>query len=65
MELDSWDYHKDKVAFENDRERDAETLAHGLVTVRMTWERINHAPRREATRLHTILAHRRAAREAA
>jgi predicted transcriptional regulator of viral defense system len=59
VELDSWDFHKSKIAFETDRERDAETLAQGFVTIRMTWERIVQAPHREATRLQTILAKRR------
>ena len=56
VELDSWEFHRYRIAFETDRERDAEALAHGYVTVRMTWERIGQRPRREANRLHTILA---------
>ncbi len=60
VELDSWESHHTKIAFETDRERDATTLAHGLATVRVTWERITHRPRPEATRLHAILARRRA-----
>jgi Transcriptional regulator, AbiEi antitoxin/Protein of unknown function (DUF559) len=55
VELDGWDFHKDKIAFEDDRERDAEMLAHGHVTVRMTWDRIHERPRREARRLRAIL----------
>jgi Transcriptional regulator, AbiEi antitoxin/Protein of unknown function (DUF559) len=56
VELDSWVFHKDKIAFETDRERDAETLAHGFLTVRMTWERMEQRPQREAHRLRGILA---------
>jgi hypothetical protein len=56
VELDSWAFHKDKIAFETDRERDADALAHGFVTVRMTWERIEQRPQREAHRLRRILA---------
>jgi Transcriptional regulator, AbiEi antitoxin/Protein of unknown function (DUF559) len=56
VELDGWEFHKGKIAFEDDRERDAEMLAHGHVTVRMTWERIHGRPRREANRLGAILA---------
>jgi len=56
VELDSWEYHKGKIAFEGDRERDADNLAGGYVTVRATWERIEDRPHREAKRLHTILA---------
>jgi hypothetical protein len=56
VELDSWEFHKDRIAFENDRERDADTLAHGYVTLRITWERIHQAPEQEAGRLRAILA---------
>ena len=64
VELDSWEFHVDKIAFETDRERDAETLAHGFVTVRVTWERIEQRPQREAERLHVILAAAHAPRAA-
>jgi Transcriptional regulator, AbiEi antitoxin/Protein of unknown function (DUF559) len=60
VELDSWTFHKDKPAFETDRERDATMLAHGLVTVRVTEERFDERPEQEAKRLHTILEGRRA-----
>jgi putative AbiEi antitoxin of type IV toxin-antitoxin system/uncharacterized protein DUF559 len=56
VELDSWSYHGDKIAFETDRERDAYMLARGLVTVRVTEERLDGRPREEAQRLHAILA---------
>ncbi len=59
VELDSWDYHNGKIAFETDRERDAETLAHGYVTIRVTRERLDERPRQEAKRLHGIVASRR------
>lgn len=64
VELDSWAFHKDRIAFESDRERDAETLAHGFVTVRMTWERSERRPEREAHRLHAILDQAHAPRAA-
>jgi Transcriptional regulator, AbiEi antitoxin len=56
VELDSWEFHKDAIAFQTDRERDAEALAAGFVTVRITWERIHGVPRKEANRLRAILA---------
>ncbi len=59
VELDGWDFHRDRYAFEDDRERDADTLAVGLVTVRITWERLTHRPDREASRLGAILSSRR------
>jgi very-short-patch-repair endonuclease len=61
VELDSRRFHMDPIAFETDRERDAETLVHGYATVRVTEERIEERPRREADRLHAILEQRRRA----
>ena len=52
VELDSAEFHQDPIAFRADRERDAETLAHGFATVRITWDRMNV---REAKRLRAIL----------
>ncbi len=59
VELDGWEFHRHRDAFEGDRNRDADTLAAGLVTVRITWERISQTPHEEAERLHAILARRR------
>ena len=64
VELDGWDFHRDRYSFEDDRDRDADALAAGAATVRITWERIIEAPRREADRLHRILAQRRQLRGA-
>jgi hypothetical protein len=60
VELDGWDFHRDRGAFESDRERDAATLALGIATVRITWERFRDQPQREADRLLRILEMRRA-----
>jgi hypothetical protein len=59
VELDGWETHRDRRSFENDRERDAATLAAGYVTVRVTWDRFHDAAVREAERLHEILRTRR------
>jgi hypothetical protein len=59
VELGGWEFHRDRQAFEDDRVRDANTLAAGLVTVRITWERFTGTPEAEAQRLKTILAARR------
>ncbi len=56
IELDSWQFHKDRQTFERDRDKDAEAKAGGLDTVRITDSRMNE---REAVRLKTILASRR------
>ncbi len=55
VECDGYDYHKDRAAFESDRERDAHQLARGTPTVRLTRERLEQTPDREAARLTTIL----------
>lgn len=60
VELDGWEYHSSREAFELDRERDADAIAGGIPTLRITWERMRQAPRKEAARLHAILASRRA-----
>ena len=60
VELDSWGFHSDRHSFQNDRERDATTLALGIATVRITWERFTATPATEAARLRSILAMRAA-----
>jgi hypothetical protein len=55
VELDGWEFHKDRQAFESDRNRDADTLLAGYATIRITRERIDHRPAAEAARLKTIL----------
>jgi hypothetical protein len=55
IELDGWDFHSDRDSFESDRDRDADTLAAGYHTVRITWERMHERPTREAKRLHEII----------
>lgn len=59
VELDGWEFHRDRGSFESDRNRDADTLAGGLVTVRITRERFNATPDNEAARLQRILEQRR------
>ncbi|HEY2161837.1 MAG TPA: type IV toxin-antitoxin system AbiEi family antitoxin domain-containing protein [Solirubrobacteraceae bacterium] len=61
VEVDGRDTHAGPVSFEDDRERDAAMLALGLATVRVTEERIDNEPEREAARLLRILAARRRA----
>lgn len=58
VELDSEEFHM--YSFESDRERDATMLLHGIVTIRVTDERLTERPAREADRMHAILAARRA-----
>jgi hypothetical protein len=60
VEVDGYEVHSGRVSFEDDRDRDAEMLALDLPTVRVTEERIDNEPEREAARLRRILQHRRA-----
>jgi hypothetical protein len=60
VELDSWEFHQDRWAFETDRERDAVHLQAGYPTVRITYERLRASPQAEADRLEEILSARRA-----
>jgi hypothetical protein len=59
VELDSWEYHRDRRSFEKDRERDAATLQADHATIRLTWDRFTNQPDKEAARLHHILESRR------
>jgi Transcriptional regulator, AbiEi antitoxin len=58
VELDSWRFHRDRQAFESDRDRDADMVVLDLATVRITWERLTETPDREAARLRKIFARR-------
>jgi predicted transcriptional regulator of viral defense system len=58
VELDGYEDHGPRAQFEDDRDRDADLLAAGIATVRITWERLTMKPAREAARLHVILESR-------
>jgi hypothetical protein len=60
VEVDGHEVHSGPVSFEADRDRDADMLALDLPTIRVTEERMDNAPRREAERLRSILAGRAA-----
>jgi hypothetical protein len=60
VELDGWPFHSSRTSFEDDRKRDAETLAAGFATLRITSERYELDPDGEAARLRAILARRMA-----
>ncbi|HEY5429612.1 MAG TPA: DUF559 domain-containing protein [Solirubrobacteraceae bacterium] len=59
VELDGWEFHNDRTAFVDDRERDSEMLKRGYATMRVTWERLRDTAGGEAARLHEILSQRR------
>lgn len=62
VETDGWEFHRDRFAFEADRERDADTLRAGYATIRITSERLHARPaaeaEAEADRLRSILRDR-------
>ncbi|HET9104305.1 MAG TPA: DUF559 domain-containing protein [Solirubrobacteraceae bacterium] len=59
VELDGWAYHSDRDAHERDRVKDAQALARGYVTVRITWRRWRSARAEVMAELEAVL--RRAA----
>ncbi len=61
VELDGWPYHRSRASFEDDRDRDATLLMHGIPTVRITYTRLDHKAERESARLDSILRQRRRA----
>jgi len=58
VELDSWPLHSSRQAFEDDRNKDADTAAAGHITIRGTEERLEKDELREAARLRQILRQR-------
>src|SRR4051812_31872589 len=54
-ELDSWEFHGDRGAFERDRERDAALQAAGYRVVRITWRRLTEQQREVARLIGKLL----------
>ncbi|HTU28450.1 MAG TPA: hypothetical protein VMF07_03650 [Solirubrobacteraceae bacterium] len=55
VELDSWRHHSSRASFERDRAKDADALAHGYRTLRVTDDRLNRDGTEEAARIRRIL----------
>ncbi len=55
VEMDSWEFHHHRAAFESDRARDAALLAAGYRVVRLTHRRIETEPDSVATELRRML----------
>jgi hypothetical protein len=62
VEVDGWDFHNGRAEFERDRDRDADLLAVGIPTLRVTTERLRDRPDREAARLLATLTVRTSSR---
>jgi hypothetical protein len=56
VELDSWEFHAHRAAFEKDRDRDTDHLLAGYRTVRVTHRRLSDEPERLAAQIRTLLA---------
>jgi very-short-patch-repair endonuclease len=58
IEVDGYDTHGNRRAFENDRRRDQTHVAAGYVVIRITWRQLQHEPIALAARIARALAHR-------
>lgn len=58
IEVDGYDTHGNRQAFENDRRRDQVHIAAGYVVIRITWPQLQHEPIAVAARIAQALAHR-------
>ncbi len=55
VELDGWEYHRARGAFESDRRRDARLAVAGYRVYRLTWRRLEPEPEVVATELRGLL----------
>ncbi|HEY2052403.1 MAG TPA: type IV toxin-antitoxin system AbiEi family antitoxin domain-containing protein [Solirubrobacterales bacterium] len=55
VELDSWEFHSHRAAFEKDRDRDTEHLLAGYRTIRVTHRRLSEEPERLAAQIRALL----------
>lgn len=56
VELDSWEHHGHRAAFERDRARDPKLLLAGYRTIRVTHRRLSDEPEQLAAELRALLA---------
>jgi hypothetical protein len=56
VELDSWEFHAHRGAFEKDRDRDTEHLLAGYRTIRVTHRRLSDEPGRLAAQIRALLS---------
>jgi hypothetical protein len=55
VELDSWEFHSHRAAFESDRARDPKLLLAGYRTIRITHRRLDREPNTLATEIRGLL----------
>ena len=59
VELDSFEFHHTREAFESDRRRQEELKLAGVEMIRVTWQRLEENPKGLVERIGTLLARRR------
>ncbi len=57
VELDSWEHHGHRAAFERDRARDPKLMLAGYRTIRVTHRRLDDEPKELAAEIRALLAH--------
>jgi hypothetical protein len=62
VELDSWDFHRTRAAFERDRARDLALRAAGYRVVRLTWRQLTEEPAEITATLRALLGSSRTRR---
>ena len=55
VELDGWEFHRTRAAFERDRRRDAVLQLAGYRVLRVSWRRLQDEPAEVANTVHTLL----------
>ena len=55
VELDSWEFHAHRAAFEKDRDRDTDHLLAGYRTIRVTHRKLSDEPDRLAAQIRVLL----------
>ena len=58
VETDGWRFHGHRLAFEDDRARDADLAARGWIVVRITWRQLHSSPTQVLVQLAQTLARR-------
>lgn len=55
VEVDGYEFHRDRKSFESDRTRDAELTAHGYRVIRFTYRQVIEEPAQVAARVRALL----------
>ena len=55
LEVDGWAFHRQRQAFDADRQRDAALAALGWLVIRITWQQINDDPDATFARVGAVL----------